>query len=328
MSAEFLENRTANIHSATKATKPCNVAGVDDNCSDLTRALTTAGHPLVASFSFAAVAFNFLILGVIYNETRAKRGNIEGHRTQARVHLSCLALSDIIVAFVYIFATILDSTCSSLNVDYRVAYFTAWVVSLVLAHNVNRWLTLYITFQRAKVIWGVQRARNIGEKTLKRIAVELCAYGILGSLPLCLVCAGLIALLNYFRVNEPFSVACMIVYPVLITVMSLIAIYILIQTDKMSAVSSEEGKRSLAEFQNQVAVVAIAFCACQFVSIVRNGILAFNPRGADLVRSWNLDLCNNFLNIFNSTINIFIYLVVSKNFRKAFVSLWKVIMRL
>ena len=153
-------------------------------------------------------------------------------------------------------------------------------------------------------------------------------YGIAGSIPLFLVWLGLIQLLKLFEAKKPFSVVCLIVYPILITTMILMASFILYQTKPTSPRTSTSDVvnyrklNALAEFHKQVAAVALVFCSCQSLSLVRNGLLALHPRGAQIVHEYGLDTGNAFLNIFNSSVNIFIYLSISRNFRRAFIRFW------
>ena len=206
----------------------------------------------------------------------------------------------------------------------------AWIILLVLVHNLNRWLTLYITLERTKAVWTVTGGVKADKKTKNRVLWELSLYGIAGSIPLWLVCWGLIKLLDALNVREPFSVGCLIVYPILITAMVIMAAIILYQTKSTNVrrstseiVTSRRNADPIAEFQKQVASVAFVFCSCQVLSLVRNGLIALDSHGPQKVGDYHLDTLNAFLNIFNSSINIVIYVVVSPNFRRISKKCWK-----
>ena len=305
----------ATSFNATFHNDSCIILGIKKNCAEIDDALNAHGHPLVAFCSFSSLICNGIILVVIASKLRKNRDSIK----PAAIHLSTLALSDLSIGFVYIFGAALSWSSDSGEMD---GSFSAWIISLVFTHTINRWLTMYITFARAKAV-TFTGAMRVEKQTAKRCCIETLIFGVLGSIPLFLICASLVKILQLFEVPEPFAVGCLIVYPILILTMLIMASLILIKTGRnsrnsMEAVVSEARSQAMMQFQRQVATVALVFCACHSLSLVRNGLIAFHPQGTKFTVNLGLDVGNAFLYMFNSTVNLFIYLLVSKTFRDNF----------
>ena len=84
--------------------------------------------------------------------------------------------------------------------------------------------------------------------------------------------------------------------------------------------SLAENKSFAADFQRLVAILALVLCCCQSVSI---GVYFYlNYAGAGVpdshLRQQHVLFFSLFASIFNSGINLFIYIGASKSFRKSF----------
>ena len=197
--------------------------------------------------------------------------------------------------------------------------------SLYLFHSINRWLTLYITFSRARVVCHSRGGKRPTSRTDKNILRETLLFGVGGGVLYHFFGISLMQLIERLALHhDAFSLMRIVVCIPLIAGMLVLTLAILFETRKSKFI--DRGSREKARgLHNLVIVAALVFCSCQVAWIAQHGVEVFYPSGQGylIARKYYLDVLSVFLDIFNFTINFIAYLCFSKRFRDGFLSLLK-----
>ena len=281
------------------------------------------GHPVCAAISILGLFLNIIVVLVIH-----KSMTIGKRRTQAQIHLLVLGYSDLAVCAATICWAVFSWACdpcapckeaSACFHFHTIAYFF-WFISF----TANQWLTVFITYIRARALWSINGALISQNKTQNRMLLEL-----VGATALCCIAVFLLlfiakAVFDFAQI--PFHIGIVWVllslYVLKITTMMVLTINILIKlrfSQSSSSVSQRSAGATTDDFQKLVALVAAMFCCTQLVAGV-NFVLILNAD--DMLFAAEQFLWINVVSGFNCSFNLVIYVIASRNFRIATKNFW------
>ena len=289
------------------------------NCSKYQILAITYGDPCLASMSCVGHVFNLLVIIVI-----RKSMGMNDQRTQAQIHLTSLAFSDIAVLVSANSLAIVCWQCDFCSLGSQAkhckALFDGASLIYLLFYAVNRSMTLFISFVRSWSLMNVSNALHDHHKSQGRILIELCVFtSIITIVNGVLIVSTLYILPKWFKCPRYISFAWggFFYSTLMIVIEFALAIFVLVKLRIYP--KSIDGKKSSAsedDFERLVALVALVYCcSCLFTMIDHvNRLHADNELAAHEYRwkYWNL-----FSVISNSSINLIIYLIASRNFRGA-----------
>jgi hypothetical protein len=177
-------------------------------------------------------------------------------------------------------------------------------------------LTLFIAFNRARIVGSFSQANQHLHKTERDHIKETVLFGLLPgvviSIPLTVILA---------KVSDPESmkinnVSNFFAYLVFNLVMASLAFYIIFKTHRLNI------DKSAKVMQKNVAAVTIVFCICHVPWTIFSGKLAFP---SDIITIPTEVF--NFFSVLNNSCNILIYVGVGKKFRttlfKVLIECWQ-----
>ena len=295
----------ANQSSALETEEPCifELGFSEESCDWVRAAAKSIGTPLNTFASFCGLMFNMLVILII-------RECMKQQRTQAQIYLRALALSDISVCTIYIGIAIWSWNCQpclpcSQAFSCKLT-FAVMIHALIILVIWNRIMTLYITFMRAKAVSNTTNAMASQNKAEQRVLVELVFFGFIGTI---LTAIAGFSLMFACTFDCPF----VIILPFWIITMVFLASFILVRLRRRLSISTATSD----DFQKLVAIVALFFSCSLTVDFVVSTVIfcAEEKRKAELVAAlWEFRSCGHIL---NSSVNFFIYLFASPNFRAA-----------
>ena len=181
---------------------------------------------------------------------------------------------------------------------------------------VNRAMTFYVTFVRARAVNAVRYAMRVRNKTGACVVAEIIVFSLLGGI----LCMGIfVAMLNMMTYPEAMFVshsfsALFVAFLAIVTLLALRR-----RLTAVEEISHPKGDRgSVDEFQRLVALVALVFCCCQLVCAIVWLLVDAIEENVTLVTKQLL--WTEFAAVLNSTVNLFVYIAASSEFRKAFMN--------
>ena len=288
------------------------------NCTIIQSAAALYGDPLCASISIVGVFLNVLVVLVI-------RESMNRRRTAAQIHLVALAISDITVGASAFSAAILSWSCNFCRLPCENAKFCFMSYALAILFQdffliLNRSMTLYISFVRAKSLMSVTEAIATGKKSQRRVIIELgLKVTILTVAHFCLLVLPNFILYHRKIAGPNNAMAWCRIFSFGIYAITEIIIATLILITLRYRRRSPDGNASPVDddFAKLVGLVAFVFSGTAVLGIFE-GVAALQAvndfesmHGSR--RYWLI-----FFNLVNSSINIVIYLIASRNFRHAF----------
>ena len=188
---------------------------------------------------------------------------------------------------------------------------------LCLCLSLNRSLTLYITYSRAKAVSNLQNAIKWLEMPVKTVIKRMALFVVPGNLLLMGFTGGLIFVMSH-------DVAFCLISSIFAIIMAAFAIYIFIKLRQLrksvSRLPVEERRRSEDDFQRLITLVALVYCVSQSISAVMFGLIARSDDKSKAVQKyfiWSLIAA-----IANSGGNLFIYITASTSFYNALLDLF------
>ena len=246
-------------------------------------------------------------------------------RTQAQIHLLTLAFSDLtvnvagIVDVIFTTATAcnLCDPCTEVQNEYFHVYFVTFTI-WHLATGVNRMITLYITFVRARTLFDLNYSISSQKMTQRRVMIELGAYTLIWTVVGHVWIYMMEKILTWYGVPSLISYYSVVFVGLVVTILTMLifAAYILIKLQYCDS----SGK----DFQRLVALVALVFSGTNVISAAGFGFAMIEA---------NIDVSTGeaakylFWPVLaislNSSVNLLVYLAASRNFRRAFSRFWK-----
>ena len=317
------------------------------NCTKVKSGMAIYGKPIAVALSFLSLLSNLLVVLVIRRMMRKQR-------SQAQIHLLCLAFSDLGVGIAFAWGAISCWTCNPCESCNEAAAkgTISWCLLNRIIHrcfyelfyNINRFVTLYITYVRAKVVTNFKYAMESQNKTARKCILEVtifCALSVIihelmlifvyvRILPSSLDLAAVLILdVDLPSSFDTLAFAITTGWTVIIASLSLFIILKLRGQLKVAGVIPNGTVSNVTDdFQKLVVTVALAFCSIHIIDVVIHGIFAFNPPVAGIDRRNHLRAWTMYNDILNSSVNLFIYVAVSNSFRNAFVQFCSYLFRL
>ena len=172
-----------NVSLATPGGEPCDLSnGYDignmsrqEQCAMAQTLIESVSHPAVASVTFMGIIFNVIIIFVIRQSMRRRQ-------TQAQIHLSVLAFSDIALGCAALGVAALSWSCDFClpcsNLRARTCAITAFVIHFcwLLCVSINRSTSICIAIIRAKTIFIARNALKSQKTSLRSTLTELGIY--------------------------------------------------------------------------------------------------------------------------------------------------------
>ena len=202
---------------------------------------------------------------------------------------------------------------------YYIMYFL-WFFFII----VNRSMTLYISYVRAWSLKNVTNAMKNLEKSHCRVLTELACFTAISSVPQFLILIpGKVVIPHWSKLNPHTVLAWgVIVYCTSWIIIELILASFVLVKLRIRQQSKNRNKPMDDSFEKLVALVALVFCCCLVVNVID---FALRLNAKDELEFWQGG--SAYWSIIaaycNSSINLFVYLLASQNFRAAFVSLCK-----
>ena len=197
---------------------------------------------------------------------------------------------------------------------YGILYFALYLFVIV-----NRSMTLYISYKRAWSLKNVTNAQKSLEQSHRRVMIDLAVFT-----AIFVVAQFFIQLLVKFVFPDLFGVPGFMVWSwfaiffgtIWIIIETILSIFVLVKLRIRQR--SLDGRRSTNDdFEKLIALVALVFCCCLALNVI--------DKVFDLDAKDCLETCQNratYLSaiavVFNSSVNLLIYLLASRNFRVAF----------
>ena len=272
----------------------------DSNCNG-TEIFKGAGHPLTATISIISVIFNILIILTIKNMIKRKM-------ISSKNLFMILGISDLSVGVIYTVKAIFNWFFKNCEIStWFIAPMEMTQTALTFA---NRGITLYMTLMRAitvssKQIWNLRNRNKL------MIAIEIVIFVAINCLP------------EFIAIgrNDPKAYGIFFGYFVILTILMLMmAVFILIKLHlhnrSISPASYHSSSTVKDDFQRQVIAVAFIFCFCHLF-----GAIIFGLQSQNMITEHHFQLLLFWfetLMILNSCVNLIIYIVVSRSFRRVF----------
>ena len=194
---------------------------------------------------------------------------------------------------------------------------------LLYAERLNKYVTLYIAFVRAKAIKNFKCAAKSQEKSRLRSSTKLVMFSVLCTVLDCLACDGLLYGLYHigYDFHQAFNLIALILTIIWTTVMATLSTFILVKLYfRKSPVdnSTTRGETTRDNFLKLVALVAVVFCITSVIDIFG---FAFEVEYQGMNSKCKTTEITAI--ICNSSVNLFIYLFASSNFRADFCDFWR-----
>jgi hypothetical protein len=233
------------------------------------------------------------------------------------MQLLILAVTDIAVSLFWALGFVLVEN-NLLSVSKNLHFFIVFGYSGYFIMFMNRFLTIYIAFNRARVVWSLAQALQSLRKTEKDHIQDIILIWLFPSL---LVGIAMIICFAAVGFEDPVvqaitgigkkflfeaNILRFIFHLFNFVVMALLASYILW---KMRSIRLDAATKVM---QKNVASVAVVFCICLMPGMIRFGELAFLSDNRKTI--FQTKVVTFFL-VLNSGVNIFIYIALGKNFR-------------
>ena len=278
------------------------------NCTVIDALFRNLTHPLFVSIAFSSIILNGLVILVIRQAMRERE-------TQAQIHLMCLGFSDIAAGLVFVWASIWSWICSFPHCE-ELACVRHYAVGMAFGYvtlAINKSMTLYIMYVRARAVSTIGNAMSCLNDTMKKSIFKLTVDTAVGAILLAMINFGLSRIFHSFWKTQVFC------HSVSTILMALLASFTLVRLKQ-----HRQASPSLAtdDFQKLVAIVALFFCASELSSVLLNGVMKpiFGVTTTDRMSLW---FFGYFLaNLTNSSFNFFVYLFASKRFRAALAQFW------
>ena len=290
------------------------------NCRSI---YVTEGHPAVATLAFLSIIFNVVVIIVIQDMSKRRI-------TSATPLFIALAVSDLVVSLFFAIPAIMNWGFDSCSLPFTVGIHV-FDQCQVLSICANRGITLLVTAKRAEAVSSrkVLRVRNNNViKTRVIFWTQLIVFVTIASLPSII---DLSVSLKYLSVRGRQIMWLVYFVCLTVTLLSLsIYIHVSLHLHSRSMTSDSRHSRSTTQddFQKLVVFVSTVFCCCQFVSIyfqVKDMGLDLGdktsggPATTDQIKKWVAmeKWIFYFATVFNSAINLFIYMATSPSFRRS-----------
>ena len=247
---------------------------------------------------------------------------------QTTIQLLFLAISDLSIGFSYVIYTIMFKTFEADGFwSGRMGCVASYALPGVF--GINRWLTLYITFFRGRIVSGIRGAQSAVYKPKSRIIVETLIFGI-----------GLGAFVSYapygfilYDLTYPFLISFSVYFVLHVIAMGCLGVYIVFKTARQNRTNGirrlSTQSDHMVEIQRLVVAVAAVYCfshACVVAeTMLRIPAYYYDSKMCAESEIDHLNDVNLTLLLLNSTINFFIYWIISKCFRRECHRFWKLI---
>jgi hypothetical protein len=273
-------------------------------------------NPFTATFAWIGMFLNAILVWTLFMSR--KRATRRRSFSQGQIHLLFLAASDILVGATYAAGSVwfLLLSEASLNASF-VLHFKIWYCVLIIVIFVNRWLTMFIAAKRAQGVFSVAQGLKVMKKTPKENAIETFGFGILAAIVQALGICG-VFWTTYFEDNKRsysiVSASYFILLTIVVTIFTAFIIYKVRQNVLKSPLAICPDATLVIEYQKLVTGVSIVYCITNFVFLAVFGLNLISNGLNQMLKSSMSVIVN-----FNSSVNIFVYLFFSPNFRK---TLW------
>ena len=206
-----------------------------------------------------------------------------------------------------------NSLCTS---GFRMAF---WL--LIFSGAINRSMTLFISFARATALRNKTNPRKSRRKSRRKVVTELCV-----STAIVTVATLLVYALAIFVIPSQFGLPLFNViawfflsyFVVLIIVEMTLASFVLIKLGLRRRNSGKGRTSSYDDFDKLVALVALVFCCTHVLTVIDDVSDLYSVDRHQAMRSrsyyWSL-----VAGVLNSSVNVFVYLLASRNIRTAFI---------
>ena len=312
-----------NFSTTTKTEPPCNFL-IAEACGQINGFLNSFGHVANISCAVVGIFLNVVVIFVLCNSMKERR-------TKGQIHLLTLSLSDLFYLVCSANLAVLSWFCDACLPCHQLGHrHTAILVSIVVwlvAGTTNRFLTIVITWLRARAINNPYSQFVTKVPSPCRMLMELLGYTVVSSG----ISSAAIEIVRYFLIRNGASPARteagILIFrnSLWAVVMLSLAAYILIKLRRRKASANKAQRRrkegdhrnlsnTEAEFQRLVALVALVFSLTSGV-IVANMVVVFRnlPHDQPPQGSWG-----GFSGILNCSLNFFVYMAASRHFRNAF----------
>ena len=316
----------SNISSTNSTESPCELAQLfqlknvtrHEQCEFFQAIIKGCSHPIHTFISTIGIILNIIVVVVI-------RRSMTRRQTQAQIHLLTLAVSDITLGIAAVCEGALGWTCDlclpcgqggACHIVHAIVFYI-WTAS----YSVNRVLTMSISIIRLKAIRNAINARISRRKSQRRTMIDL---GVLVIILYLILNAYVWLALRALHSNLSFpvwQVWCIVAATTSVfqtITISCVTGFILakLRRRECSFLSSQE-----VDFQRLVALVAVIFCCAELVISCLHGFHAINDN-FETFKDITVPTVYT-LGILNSSVNLFVYLVASRNFRATFIDFCK-----
>ena len=284
-------------------------------CANISDFAVGLDSPTVWPLSISSIFFNLLVILILFKMKKQ-------FLTQAQIQLICLAFSDMSVGLFFTSLAIWNMSCDC--EDSQLCQITAIVLIFLqtAAHGISKWVTLYITFSRAKALGSTRATIQSPQRHLARAIAFTVLTGTLTA-----VAIGVIMVLY-----QSYDLAVFTIHFIEVSLMAVMTIFIVIRMRLRSIPPSirrnTSGSSAKDECKKLVIYAALVFSATQIIDVICAGILVLD--NFEYVHFPNITLLDSSLfsrllinvDILNSSVNLFFYLKASAGFRNAFFELW------
>ena len=258
----------ANGSSTNDTESPCDFSKWGaDTCYHVKGHFDSYGHPASISCAVVGIFLNVVVIFVL-------RHAIKKRRTQGQIHLLTLAFSDLAFVIGCFNQGVISWLCDPCLPCYQLGrcYAALLVVFILwlLAVYTNRWLTLVITWLRARAIKNPFLQHANRDQSLCQSMTELIGYTLLFSS----ISIAVSETVRYFliqnsvspsRIQLDFFIASACLF---IVIMLSLATYILVKLRQRDDGAGNNISNAEADFQRLVALVAVVFGLTHVVALV------------------------------------------------------------
>jgi hypothetical protein len=182
--------------------------------------------------------------------------------------------------------------------------YNYWRYYFHLIAPINRVLTLFIAFNRARIVWSLRQAHQSLHKTERDHIKETVLFGLFPGVLLGIALTAIRAKsLDAKSMKLYYNYSRFFAYLFFNVVMASLAFYIILKTRRLNLDASTQ------VMQRNVAAVAVVFCICHLPYMIACGKKLF------LSGSFP-SAVNHFFLALNSNCNILIYIILGKTFRR------------
>jgi cytochrome bd-type quinol oxidase subunit 2 len=247
------------------------------------------------------------------------------------IHLLILAVSDVSFNLYYALGFVLrllKEQDQDRDKEYPTFHVTHGAYAVVSGF-VNRYLTLFITVTRARVLFSFRQAHRSLEKTEGNHIRETICFGVL---PMAILSVGLgiqeiiegvapfknITVSEFFRDRQD-SISAIVPFSSLLcaeVAMVLLAAYIVLKARRLEL---DEASKTM---QQNVAAVALVYCLTQAPYLIQHAEMVFRSEKLTINDTFMKSEVSHFFLALGSVANIFIYVLVGEKFPKTLLSLF------